>query len=273
MGSEESPGNMGLIDQTLALQWVKNHIHNFNGDPNKITIFGQDAGAVSVSLHLLSPISRDTFQYAIMQSGSALAPWVFESQVSAKNRAYDLAEMFDCTESHGIKGDDEVIACMRQQDAMEICAKMWNLLGIYNSITPNHVTIDDYFLKRHPATLLKEGDFKKSNILLGGCKDEGSYFLVYYMPQVFYANNNSKVDTDTYNDIVRELSRTKDKNIHDLINFEYNVPRDFESSREYPRYVLDDMLGDSQFLCPVVEFGDIYTQNHQTVYMYHYYHR
>lgn len=44
-------------------------------DPNRITLFGESAGAVSVSLHLLSPLSRDLFQRAIMQSGAATAPW------------------------------------------------------------------------------------------------------------------------------------------------------------------------------------------------------
>lgn len=44
-------------------------------DPNRITLFGESAGAVSVSLHLLSPLSRDQFQRAIMQSGAATAPW------------------------------------------------------------------------------------------------------------------------------------------------------------------------------------------------------
>ena len=51
-------GNMGLKDQTQALQWVRDNIANFGGNPNLVTIFGQSAGAVCVSLHLVSPLSR-----------------------------------------------------------------------------------------------------------------------------------------------------------------------------------------------------------------------
>jgi hypothetical protein len=49
---------MGLKDQSLALMWVNKNIHNFGGDPSRITLFGQDSGAASVHLHMLSPLSK-----------------------------------------------------------------------------------------------------------------------------------------------------------------------------------------------------------------------
>lgn len=53
---------MGLKDQNVALRWVYNHIRNFGGDPNQITIFGLSAGAASVHYHYLSRLSTGLFQ-------------------------------------------------------------------------------------------------------------------------------------------------------------------------------------------------------------------
>lgn len=57
-GDTVIPGNYGLKDQNLALQWVRDNIENFGGDPAKVTIFGQSAGAASVTYHLMSPRSK-----------------------------------------------------------------------------------------------------------------------------------------------------------------------------------------------------------------------
>ena len=58
----EIAGNMGMMDQALALDWVRAHIQDFGGNPDEITVFGESAGAASASYHMLSPMSRDKFQ-------------------------------------------------------------------------------------------------------------------------------------------------------------------------------------------------------------------
>ena len=61
-GSDEAPGNVGLWDQALSLKWVKDDIEAFSGNSDNICIFGSSAGSVSVSNHILSPISRMIFK-------------------------------------------------------------------------------------------------------------------------------------------------------------------------------------------------------------------
>jgi len=56
-GDKRASGNMGMKDQVMALKWVQEHIHNFGGDPNRVTIFGNSGGGMSVSSHMVSPMS------------------------------------------------------------------------------------------------------------------------------------------------------------------------------------------------------------------------
>ena len=60
-GTEDIPGNAAMFDQVAALRFIKDNIRAFGGNPDNVTIFGESAGAVSVALHLLSPISRNLF--------------------------------------------------------------------------------------------------------------------------------------------------------------------------------------------------------------------
>ena len=66
-------GNYGLFDQLTAMQWVRDNIASFGGDPGNITIMGQSAGAMSVQQHCLSPLSDGLFQRAVMSSGGGVS--------------------------------------------------------------------------------------------------------------------------------------------------------------------------------------------------------
>lgn len=65
-GDTVIPGNNGLKDQLLALKWVQENIEHFGGDPNQVTIFGHDAGAASVTFHLMSQKSQGIFSSCIL---------------------------------------------------------------------------------------------------------------------------------------------------------------------------------------------------------------
>lgn len=91
MSTEDSasPGNYGLKDQLLVLQWIQKNIVNFGGDKNRVTIFGQSAGAASVLYHMVSPKSAGLFHRAISSSGSPLCLWAYSRK--AKKIAFDIA--------------------------------------------------------------------------------------------------------------------------------------------------------------------------------------
>lgn len=87
-------GNAGMKDQQLALQWVHENISNFNGDPDKICLFGESGGAASVQFQVMNPKSRKFISSAICQSGSVINDWAFYGQDESTVRA--LAKILGC---------------------------------------------------------------------------------------------------------------------------------------------------------------------------------
>lgn len=74
IGNEKLAGNMGFLDQVMALQWVQRNIKQFGGDPARVTIMGESAGSWSVFYHMMSPRSKNLFHQVIGQSGSVVSP-------------------------------------------------------------------------------------------------------------------------------------------------------------------------------------------------------
>ena len=108
-------GNQGMWDQAMALRWVKENIRQFGGDPDKITIMGESAGSQSVSLHILSPISRDLFANAIMMSGSALMKVVLKPEEMVKDFLFGIRQI-GCAQVADRKISKKVVDCLMKMD-------------------------------------------------------------------------------------------------------------------------------------------------------------
>ena len=84
-----------MQDQTQALKWVQANIAAFGGDPKRVTLFGESAGATSVSLHMVMPESRGTFHAAIMDSG-AFNQWTYRPWSDATDLYKVLVKQLGC---------------------------------------------------------------------------------------------------------------------------------------------------------------------------------
>jgi len=122
MDSEDLPGNNGLKDQQAALRWVRDHIHLFGGDPNKVTIFGNSAGAASSHLHTLNKDSNSMIRGAILQSGSAIASWAYTEDHA--RRAQVLAHNFGAPKN---ATPEEVAKVLRSTKAQDLVVGAYNM--------------------------------------------------------------------------------------------------------------------------------------------------
>lgn len=98
--NDRIPGNVGILDAIMALEWVQEHIGYFGGNPSQVTVFGESAGSAAVSALLHSPLVQNRavplFQRAILQSGSVFSPWAFcESPVEG---SLDIAKRAGCSD-------------------------------------------------------------------------------------------------------------------------------------------------------------------------------
>ncbi|XP_018319548.1 acetylcholinesterase-like isoform X2 [Agrilus planipennis] len=267
-GTSDVPGNAGLFDQMMAIQWVHDNIGAFGGNPNNITLFGESAGAVSVSFHLLSPLSRNLFSQAIMQSGSAIAPWSVISREESILRGLRLAEAVNCP--HDRSNLQAVTDCLKKTDPQTLVDNEWGTLGICEF--PFVPVIDGAFLDEHPVRALQNKNFKKTNLLMGSNTEEGFYFIIYYLTELFPKEENVYVNRQEFMRAVTELNPYVNGIARQAIVFEYTDwlnPDDAVSNRD----ALDKMVGDYQFTCPVNEFAHRYSETGNNVYMYQFRHR
>ncbi|UYV65859.1 BCHE [Cordylochernes scorpioides] len=119
-GNNLVPGNMGLYDQLMALQWVKQNIEFFGGDPERITIFGPSAGGASVSIFVTSDKPKGLFKRAIIQSGVPNSPALIYSVKKVKQISAQLSLFAGCPTNFNSEITQCVIKCLKSKSPSEL---------------------------------------------------------------------------------------------------------------------------------------------------------
>uniref|UniRef100_A0A6B2L2J3 Carboxylic ester hydrolase n=1 Tax=Arcella intermedia TaxID=1963864 RepID=A0A6B2L2J3_9EUKA len=155
--------NIGLKDQQMALQWVKENIVFFGGDPLNIVINGESAGASSIMFHLVMPSSSEgLFNGAILESSAS--PIIYECNSSLyQSRARSWASSLGCNGSN-------IISCLEKVDSSRV-------LAIYETWVP---CIDYQVISAPPLLSFKEGSYQDVPIIHGFNSDEGNLFAVLF---------------------------------------------------------------------------------------------
>ncbi|CAG7725727.1 unnamed protein product [Allacma fusca] len=167
--------NLGMKDQVLSLEWVKTFIHHFGGDPNRVTIMGESAGAASIGLLLLSPIANGLFNQAIAHSGSAMVPFAIQSNPAETFKGF-VTEL-NCT----APSTEEAVTCLKSKDIQEIRAVVEKTKWFVEFLYPMFPAVETVstknsrnFLPKHPREMLKGGYFSHVPLIIGVNEDEGA---------------------------------------------------------------------------------------------------
>ena len=155
--SDGHSGNYGLLDQIYALQWVQRNIKNFGGDPSKVTIFGESAGAVSCHILCASPLAKGLFRACISQSGG------FMSSLNVVTQ--EVAQMYGQMFMGQLKKNS--IAEMRQMDAKSLTGNDAN----FQLCIP---IIDGYVIPEPVYSLYQKGQYNDVPVLIMHNSDEGA---------------------------------------------------------------------------------------------------
>uniref|UniRef100_M3ZFN8 Uncharacterized LOC102219135 n=2 Tax=Xiphophorus maculatus TaxID=8083 RepID=M3ZFN8_XIPMA len=254
-GDEHVSGNFGLLDQIQALKWVKEHIHNFGGNQDLVTIFGESAGGVSVSLLLLSPLSHGLFQHAIAESGTASMDAVFMH--------YSVPVMQATANASGcsLESSEKIAKCMRN-------------LGIDTILTlgkdPNlrfSVSIDGHFLTKPVPELLRKHELLTIPLMTGVNDHEGGFILP---DQLAPANWTEGMDREQLaNMLFFFYPMPEDGPIREFILNEYVGGGE---DRIRNRDGMTELLGDFFFNIPVIKIANAHRDAGAAVYLYEYHH-
>ncbi len=236
--SEESAypyaGNQGLLDQRQALQWVRDNIAVFGGDPDNVTIFGESAGSWDVCAHVVSPGSRGLFHRAIGESGGCTTHQSTITDAAAASAQVSAAV--------GCADAANELSCLRQVPVSTLLSQ---------DSGPG-IIIDGGVLPDQPRTLFNTGKFAKVPYILGSNADEGTLFFIGSRPVTTNAKYLEALK-QAYGDMSDEVAAVYPASA-------FRTPQD----------ALARVFGDSSLVCPTYDVARRAAAGGSNVYLYNF---
>jgi para-nitrobenzyl esterase len=262
----EADANLGLRDILASLQWVRNNIEAFGGDPENITLFGESAGAIAIACLLASPLRVGLFQRAIIQSGT---PDQVISPTAARSVCRTLIQELGLD-----KGSLHKLWTLPAQEilaAQKICQKMSVPRGEHPVPLPLfEATMSPMFgdevLPQVPLQSLAQGAAKDLDIIAGTMLNEWDMFL-HLKRGRFFATQNSKYQQLDQAGVLKLFQRGLPDHAQDALTL-YQSTRQYEPSGAGLLAVYSDFESDRTFCIPTLRMAEAQAQHERPIYHY-----
>ena len=160
---DNQTGNFGLEDEILALQWVKDNIDQFGGDPDNITLFGESAGGAHVSYHIASPLSEGLFDRGIIQSGGYNL-----SNPSRLNSLDDANKLALETQNKAGALNFNELKQLSSNELLEISSNLYH---------PYHPIVDGELIPDDITKIFNEGALNDVDVMIGSNQNEDLLYV------------------------------------------------------------------------------------------------
>uniref|UniRef100_A0A0N4ZZT1 Acetylcholinesterase n=1 Tax=Parastrongyloides trichosuri TaxID=131310 RepID=A0A0N4ZZT1_PARTI len=195
------PGNMGLLDQQMALKWIKKNMVNITGtNQTKITLFGEGAGGASATAHLLAKNSTNLFDRIITTSGTIDNKWAVLDKGIIFERSYSTALRLNCTSLNNPNITD-IVKCLQEVNATKLLFYSVYFNPILEKVQPPFIATftpiynDSLFFEKHIRYSSMIDNMKKDvDIIIGKVSNESTVFMpMYFRSAPFNCSFNSSL--------------------------------------------------------------------------------
>ncbi len=178
-------GNFGLMDLILALEWVRDNIDRFGGDPTAVTLFGQSAGAQAVCMLMTSPAAAGLFVRGAMQSGNCPGDLRSLTQSGPSFPDSANAQGEAAAQALGCGGAGDVLACLRGLSAQDILNGLNPAPTVIFSTGDNYIpVVDGDILPDQPLARIAAGESNVNAAIVGSTRNEISFWRSAYAADV-----------------------------------------------------------------------------------------